>query len=586
MTAHPIPPAALESHIAILGKTGSGKSNLAKVMVEALLASAARVCVVDPTGTWYGLRLLPNGKPSPWPVVIFGGEHGDLPVAAEHGAAIAETIGTSASPAIVDTRLLTVGARTRFFTDFAEALLRTNRGPLHLVLDEAHLFAPQSAIGGGKDVRQNQMLAAANNLVSLGRGIGLKIILISQRPAKLHKDSLTQVETLVAMRLIAPQDRTAIEAWIKDQADLDRGREILASLPKLGVGDFWLWAPALGLLEDRHAPLAQTFDSGKPLAGSEAPQLKPIDVAAIAGRLEEVAAEALASDPKRLRSRIVQLEGELKKALAAAGRAEASPEQLAAEREQGRHEGWAAAATDLRRIYAEELDQEGLDRCFADIRAIFRDALDATVERMEAGGVEMDQVPAVAPAAAPPVKSELNPVAGSRRPVAIDGNAEDGDRLSGPLQRILDALAWWEALGVAAPSRAQVAFVAGYAPNTGTFNRYLSSLKSDGRIDYPAGGRLEATEEGRRLARAPDGTPTTEELHRRVLDKVSGPLRTILAPLINAYPDALGRGSLAEASGYKANTGTFNRYLSSLRSLELTEYPAPGQVRAAELLFP
>ena len=53
-------------------------------------------------------------------------------------------------------------------------------------------------------------------------------MLISQRPAKLHKDSLTQVETLVAMRLIAPQDRDAVSDWIADQADKDQGKEIVA----------------------------------------------------------------------------------------------------------------------------------------------------------------------------------------------------------------------------------------------------------------------------------------------------------------------------------------------------------------------
>ena len=125
MSAMPIPDAALAHHIAILGKTGSGKSNAAKVVTEILLARRERVCAVDPTGTWFGLRLDRSGKkPSPWPIVIFGGEHADLPIAGEHGAAIAETISTSSTSAIIDTRQMTVAARTKFFTDFAETLIR------------------------------------------------------------------------------------------------------------------------------------------------------------------------------------------------------------------------------------------------------------------------------------------------------------------------------------------------------------------------------------------------------------------------------------------------------------------------------
>ena len=261
--SHPVPPGALDKHIAILGKTGSGKSNLAKTIAEDLLARGARVCVIDPTGTWWGLRLMADGEtPSGHPIVIFGGQHADLPVAAAHGEAIARAIGTSSTPAIIDTRQLTVSDRTRFFTGFAETLIQVNRGELTLIIDEAHLFAPQagSKVGGGAPA----MLHAANNLVSLGRGVGLRIILISQRPAKLHKDSLTQVETLVAMRLIAPQDRKAIDDWIGEWgSDLFKGRDLLSSLPSLPTGDAWVWSPEINHLERAHCPLAATYDSGR-----------------------------------------------------------------------------------------------------------------------------------------------------------------------------------------------------------------------------------------------------------------------------------------------------------------------------------
>ena len=86
---HPIPRIALEGHIGILGKTGSGKSNLAKTIAEDLLSRGERLCVIDPTGTWWGLRLNADGTPSSHDVVIFGGQRPDLPIGADHGAAIA-----------------------------------------------------------------------------------------------------------------------------------------------------------------------------------------------------------------------------------------------------------------------------------------------------------------------------------------------------------------------------------------------------------------------------------------------------------------------------------------------------------------
>jgi hypothetical protein len=46
-------------------------------------------------------------------------------------------------------------------------------------------------------------------------------------PALLNKDVLTQVEVLVALRTIAPQDRAAIDAWIQAHDALARCDEIL-----------------------------------------------------------------------------------------------------------------------------------------------------------------------------------------------------------------------------------------------------------------------------------------------------------------------------------------------------------------------
>lgn len=132
-----IPDAALEQHIALLGKTGSGKSLTSQGLVERLIEEKCRVCIIDPTDRYWGLRLLADGKnPSGYEPVIFGGQHADLPLSAAHGAAIAEIVGTTSTPVIIATRLMTVSERTKFFTDFAETLLRKNQGSLHLVIDE------------------------------------------------------------------------------------------------------------------------------------------------------------------------------------------------------------------------------------------------------------------------------------------------------------------------------------------------------------------------------------------------------------------------------------------------------------------
>lgn len=59
---HPIPDAALDGRLAIVGLSGSGKSTTAKGGVERLLSQDRRVCVVDLLDGWWGLRAKRDGK--------------------------------------------------------------------------------------------------------------------------------------------------------------------------------------------------------------------------------------------------------------------------------------------------------------------------------------------------------------------------------------------------------------------------------------------------------------------------------------------------------------------------------------------
>jgi hypothetical protein len=162
-------------------------------------------------------------------------------------------------------------------TAFTEALYDSNSEPLHLVLDEADLWAPQRVQMGGYD-----LLGRIEEIVRRGRVRGFVPWLITQRPAVLHKDALSQADILVSMKLTSSQDRAAIGRWIEGQADRAEGRRILAALPRLGRGEGWIWAPADGVLARVAFPRIQTFDSsGAPQRqeGAHLPGLRPsIDI--------------------------------------------------------------------------------------------------------------------------------------------------------------------------------------------------------------------------------------------------------------------------------------------------------------------
>lgn len=302
-----IPERSLTQHMAILGKTGSGKTFAAKGIVERLLSDGRQVCVLDPTGAWWGLRLGADGKRAGFDIVLIGGKHADIPLAERSGAAVARLVTQQHASVVVDTSGFTVGEYTRWFIDFAGTLYTTIREPLHLVIDEAHHFMPQ---GKAPDVDAGKMIHAGNRLMSGGRSLGIRGIMITQRPAKLHKDSLTCADTLIAMRVVAPQDRDAIQEWIDGCGDPAQGKAVTGSLAGLSRGEGWVWYPEGGYLHRTKFPPIKTYDSSAtPEHGSKAsPNVGAIDLAEVRAALADAVKEAEANDPKLLRRRIAELE--------------------------------------------------------------------------------------------------------------------------------------------------------------------------------------------------------------------------------------------------------------------------------------
>jgi len=215
-----LPVSALDERLAIVGTSGSGKTYAAKGLAERLMERGRRLCIVDPLGVWWGLRLTADGTiPSTFPLVVFGGRHADVALDPGMGMALGTLIGTRALACVVDVSDLgSAIARRSFMTAFTAALYEANREPLHLVLDEADLWAPQRAQPGGQE-----LLGRVEEIVRRGRIRGFVPWLITQRPAVLHKDVLSQADILVSMKLTASQDRDAVGRWIEGQADSAEG---------------------------------------------------------------------------------------------------------------------------------------------------------------------------------------------------------------------------------------------------------------------------------------------------------------------------------------------------------------------------
>lgn len=521
-----LPDAALHQHIAIVGRTGSGKSYAARGFVERLLEAGSRCCIVDPTGSWYGLRSSADGEAPGFPVVVFGGDHGDVEISDSMGEALGGLVAGAGLSSVIDLSGFGVGEMRRFVSGFAGALYHHLRAPLHLVIDEADEFAPQRI---GPD--QTAMFSRIDRIVRRGRNRGFRVTMISQRPAVLNKDILSQAATLIAMKLTAPQDRAALSSWIEGQADRDRGREVIDSLPRLQLGEGWIWWPEGELLERVRFPAIRTFDSSRtPGAGEtvvEPVALASVDLAGIRAKLAAVDAD----EPQQRR-----------------GKPDAAAIEQA--RQQGYQEGrlaaWRRAADDLHRLE---------DEVAAAIRAVHKRWSDELV-------ADWSKDP---PAAVPTFLRRKADQTRDRRsdPTPIGAGAS----LHAAARAMLAELV---AIHPAPVTWSTVATLAGLKARGGHFNAGRKALIDSGLIvviaDLVAAGAAALDLFG--TERPEPKTPA--ELLEMWRQRLPAPAPEMLSKLAE-HPAGLPRDRLAELLGKKPVGGHWNSGAKILRDAGLIE---------------
>ncbi len=128
---------------AILARKRRGKSYTASVQAEELLRHKQQIAAIDPTGAWWGLRSSATGDGPGFPVVVFGGDHGDVPLEPHAERMLARALVEHGFSAIFDVGLMLTDDQIRFTSDFTSELLRINRTALHLYVDEADTFVPK-----------------------------------------------------------------------------------------------------------------------------------------------------------------------------------------------------------------------------------------------------------------------------------------------------------------------------------------------------------------------------------------------------------------------------------------------------------
>lgn len=572
----PLPAKALAQHVIALGKTGSGKSSKMRVIVEGLLKAGDPVCIVDPKGDWWGIKSSADGKKAGYPVVIFGGEHADVPLNPHAGAKVAELIATGNRPSLIDLGGWMVGERTRFWIDFASAFFKHARGKRHLVIDEVHNFAPQGKV---MDPDAGKALHWTNRLASEGRGKGITLIAASQRPQKVHKDFVTSCETLIACRVIHVLDRNAIKEWIDGCGDPVQGREVLQDLAVMQRNEAWCWSPEIGFGPEKiEWPMFETYDSFSP-QNARASKLKgwaDVDLEEVRGKLAGLVEQAEANDPVKLRARVKELERELAKA----GTFDKLDHQtLKAAEQSGFNAGRAARGKDIEVAIGgdRKMLRAAMLRAVDAARNMMQGAIDSafksdmpvlTVTSVTSGtikpGMKIVGVRGVERLTLHPQPIVLKPETAKavkamvEHAVAKIRSNGDGDpvKFGGTHRKILGVLAQHGASSInrlALLSRMVV---------SGGFRNRLSELRGAGYITGQNSEDMEITEAGRGMGPFPDYTvdleywkhhPSFGGTHGKILDA------------LEAHPQGIGLDDLAAAAGMQVSGGFRNR-LSELRT--------------------
>jgi len=559
-----LPLDAVTQTFAFLARRGAGKTYGAGKLAEGMLGAGAQVVVLDPIGNWYGLRLAADGKGPGIAIPVFGGEHGDIPLEPGAGALVADLVVDKATSLVLDVSGFRKGQRKEFMTAFAEQLFhrkKTARSALHIIIEEAQVFVPQRVQHG-----EERLLGAMEDIIKLGRNYGIGVSLLSQRPQAVNKDALNQTECLVVLQTTGPQERKAIEAWVEDSGleDVAGGATVasaIAALPSLPRGVAFVWSPQwLGILKRVHIGKKRTLDaSATPeLGGSQAKaaQLAPVELEQLHAAMKDTIAKAAADDPRALKKRIAELE----RAVAA------RPAPL------------AVAPKIVERPMIDDADMTRLEGALGQAR-------DVAVKLMEvAKAAEATWLRARAAAAPPPpdrVRAAPAPAARAPKTAGADDAA-----VTGPQQRILEALAAFEALGIDRVPRPIAAVYSGASPTSSSFANNMGALRSTGLLHYPDSSSAALTDTGRAVAGSVPPPRSLEQLHNAWYAKLPKPQARIVQALVEVYPASLARVDVAEAAGASATSSSFANNLGALRGLGLVDYPDSASAAATDLLFP
>lgn len=553
----------IRTRLLVQANSGGGKSYALRRILEQAFGKVQCI-VIDPAGEFATLRERFG--------YVLVGKGGETPADIRSAGLVAEKLLELRASAVCDLYGLKPHERPLWVKKFLSATMNVPKKlwhPVLFVVDEAHKFVPEK--GEGESEAKPEMLELASD----GRKYGFCAIFATQRLAKLDKSAAAELlNVLVGPTFIDIDLERAHKALGIVRADW---REFDARMKTAEPGQFWALGRAIST--DRVLVRIGGIQTSHPEAGSgkhaAEPPPAPDKVRELLPKLADLpqAAEEQARSVADLRHEVRQLKAQLRQQPAAQPTVDKKEIKLWQDRaalEAKRH-------LDHSRQF--ERDLQSLHRQVVGVLGKLTTMIELP-DHFDPPRIESLSITSTEPAKHDPT---LPPAPRGSGSIRVDTDQE-GEKLTGPEQRIVDAIAWMDSLGIDEPSNVAVAVTARYTVGTGGFNNAKGSCRSKGLIEY-RGDRLVLTDAGKRVAHVPEEPLTTDELHKRVLSTLKNPEQRILVPLLVAYPRALSDEELGELANYQPGTGGFNNPKGRLRTLGLIEYPQPRHSVASKLLF-
>lgn len=530
----------IATRLLIQASSGGGKSYAIRKLVEMTNGHVQQI-ILDLEGEFASLKTDFD--------FLVAGVDGDIKIDASSAELLARKLLETSASVVIDLYEFHQPDRIRFVKEFMDALLDLPRQLWHhvlLVLDEAHIFAPEKV--------KSESAMSVVDMQSRGRKRGFCLVVATQRPAKLKKDVAAECQN----KLIGLAN---IEIDRKRGAD-ELGIDDPLRLRDMKAGEFFAVGPAfnpgvsrirIGKVKTEHGQAI-----GKQIYRAPSEKAK-----ALLAKLSDIPTRAR-EEKQTLESMQKQI-ADLKRELAAKPKPEMPKEKI----EQMTKVAVAEALRSQRAAFESHIKQAN------------KTILDAISElsKFPADSALVKQISAPLPngqtrhsdRGSLSFSSDRKALPPARKAKLV---AYDDVRFGRCERKILGFLiarygdAWFTPV--------QIGALTGYAGKSGSFNTALSKLSSAGLIDREA-GRIRLNDEHFAEAQAIAGDETPHSL-KDWIAQLGGCEKKVYEYLIQHPSMKLSKEELGECTGYAGNSGSFNTSLSRLSTLGLIKRYEKGQV--------